>query len=75
MQGSTSRFRNVYGEIHKEKFEDVKPSEVITEGSLIDVNDHFLAVRIIFKFFNINYYKILIKRFLGGPLEEDALQF
>jgi hypothetical protein len=54
MQGSTSRNRNVYGEIHKEKFEDVRPSEAITEGSLIDVNDHFIAVR---KFVFLNYLK------------------
>lgn len=50
MQGSTSKLRNVYGETHKEKFEDVKPHETSTEGSLIDVNTHFLAVRNIFYF-------------------------
>jgi hypothetical protein len=44
MQGSTSKWRNVYGDSHKGKFEDVKPSEVTTEGSLIDANSHFVAV-------------------------------
>ena len=28
------------------KFEDVKPSETTTEGQIIDVNTHFLAVNI-----------------------------
>jgi hypothetical protein len=44
MQGSTSRMRNVYGEPSKEKFEDVKPHDTTTEGSLIDANTHFVAV-------------------------------
>jgi len=44
MIGSISKFRNVYGEVSKEKFEDVKPNDVTTEGSLIDVNTHFIAV-------------------------------
>ena len=37
----------ILGELHKEKFEDVKPSEATTEGQNIDVNTHFLAVLII----------------------------
>jgi hypothetical protein len=45
MQGSTSKWRNVFGEAHKEKFEDVKPHDAVTEGSLIDGNTHFLAVK------------------------------
>lgn len=44
MQGSTSKLRNVYGESLKEKFEDVKPHDTVTEGSLIEVNTHFVAV-------------------------------
>ena len=48
MQGSVSKLRNVYGEIQKIKFEDVKPQEATTEGSLIDANTHFVAVRKIF---------------------------
>ena len=44
MQGSTSKLRNVFGEASKEKFEDVKPNETSTEGSLIDANAHFIAV-------------------------------
>jgi len=36
--------RNVFGETHKEKFEDVRPHDTTTEGSLIDANTHFLAV-------------------------------
>lgn len=44
MQGSTSKLRNVYGDTHKEKFEDVRPHDTTTEGSLIDANPHFLAV-------------------------------
>jgi hypothetical protein len=46
MLGSTSKLRNVYGDASKEKFEDVKPNDITTEGSLIDVNTHFIAVRI-----------------------------
>lgn len=45
MQGSTSKLRNVYGEARLEKYEDVQPQDSTTEGSLIDVNGHFLAVR------------------------------
>lgn len=44
MQGSTSKYRNVYADASKDKFEDVKPNETTTEGSLIDVNAHFVAV-------------------------------
>jgi hypothetical protein len=44
MQGSTSKLRNVYGESTKEKFEDVRPHDTTTEGSLIDANQHFIAV-------------------------------
>ena len=44
MQGSTSKLRNVYGETYKEKYEDVKPHDTTTEGSLIDCNAHFIAV-------------------------------
>lgn len=44
MQGSISKMRNVYGESRKEKFEDVKPHDTTTEGSLIDANTHFVAV-------------------------------
>jgi hypothetical protein len=44
MQGSTSKLRNVYGETFKEKYEDVKPHDTTTEGSLIDCNAHFIAV-------------------------------
>jgi hypothetical protein len=44
MIGSTSKLRNVYGETHKEKYEDVKPHDTTTEGSLIDVNSQFIAV-------------------------------
>ena len=47
MIGSTSKLRNVYGEVRKEKFEDVKPNDITTEGSLIDVNSHFIAVKIL----------------------------
>jgi hypothetical protein len=50
MQGSTSKLRNVFGEASKEKFEDVRPSETTTEGSLIDANSHFAAVRNLKKF-------------------------
>lgn len=39
-----SKFKNVYGEAWKEKFEDVKGSEITSEGKLIDANTHFLAV-------------------------------
>lgn len=46
MQGSTSKLRNVFGESNKYKFEDVKPHDTTTEGSLIDVNSHFVAVLI-----------------------------
>lgn len=34
----------ILGELCKEKFEDVKPSETTTEGQNIDVNTHLLAV-------------------------------
>jgi hypothetical protein len=44
MQGSTSKLRNVYGEASKERFEDVRPNDTTTEGSLIDANSHFVAV-------------------------------
>ena len=58
MQGSTSKLRNVFGEASKEKYEDVRPSDTTTEGSLIDVNSHFAAViiriRILFK--NLSHY-------------------
>jgi hypothetical protein len=47
MQGSTSKLRNVYGEIHKDKYEDLRACESITDGSLIDANTHFLAVNTI----------------------------
>jgi hypothetical protein len=47
MQGSTSKLRNIYGEASKEKFEDVKPHDIVTEGSLIDANTHFVAVKFI----------------------------
>ena len=51
MQGSTSKLRNVFGEASKEKFEDVKANETSTEGSLIDANAHFIAVKNKFNFF------------------------
>jgi hypothetical protein len=44
MQGSTSKLRNVYGEENKMKFDDVKPWDTLTDGSLIDANTHFIAV-------------------------------
>jgi hypothetical protein len=44
MLGSTSKLRNVFGDIGKNRFEDVKPNEITTEGSLIDVNADFIAV-------------------------------
>jgi hypothetical protein len=44
MQGSTAKLRNVYGEVCKDKFEDVKPNDNSTEGSHIDANAHFVAV-------------------------------
>ncbi len=44
MQGEISKLRNVYGQAAKTKFEDVKPHETNTEGSLIDTNGHFIAV-------------------------------
>ncbi len=51
MIGSVSKLRNVYGEISKEKFEDVKPNDITTEGSLIDANGTFIAVNKIIKIF------------------------
>jgi hypothetical protein len=48
MIGSTSKLRNIFGETSKEKFEDARPNETTTEGSLIDVNTHFVAVKIKF---------------------------
>ena len=48
MQGSTSKLRNVYGDPSKEKFEDVNPHDTTTEGSLIDVNAHFIAVLFVY---------------------------
>ncbi len=62
MQGSISKLRNVYGEASRDKFEDVKPHETTTEGSLIDANPHFVAV----------YYDLNIIRFPGRPAEEDV---
>jgi hypothetical protein len=50
MQGSSSKLRNIYGEARKEIFEGVKPHDTTTEGSLIDVNTHFIAVS--FKYIN-----------------------
>lgn len=64
MQGSISKLRNVYGEASKDKFEDVKPHETTTEGSLIDANTHFVAVN------KLNNF-----RFPGRLAEEDVLQF
>lgn len=64
MQGSISKLRNVYGEASKDKFEDVKPHETTTEGSLIDANTHFVAVN--------NFY---LFRFPGQPAEEDVSQY
>lgn len=46
MQGSSSKLRNIFGESRKEIFEGVKPHDTTTEGSLIDVNTHFIAVKI-----------------------------
>lgn len=44
MIGSTSKYRNVFGEAHKQKYEDIKPHDTSTEGSLIDVSPHFIGV-------------------------------
>jgi hypothetical protein len=67
MQVGTSKLRNVFGEASKQKYEDVKPHDTSTEGSLIDVNNHFVAVRKIFA-------NILI-RSLGHHLEEELSLF
>jgi len=61
MQGSTAKLRNVYGEVCKDKFEDVKPNDNSTEGSHIDANAHFVAV------IKKNYF-----RYHGSPVEVDA---
>jgi hypothetical protein len=59
MQGSKSKLRNVYGEAHRDKYEDVKPHDATTEGSLIDANTHFLAVNLLYKI-NISYHGLLV---------------
>jgi hypothetical protein len=54
-----SKVKNVFGESHKLYFEDVKPVEASSDGQLLDINTHFVAV-------NID----LIHRFPGLVLEE-----
>jgi hypothetical protein len=44
MQQQIAKLRNVFGEAHKDEFDGIKPSEAITEGSIVDVNNHFIAV-------------------------------
>lgn len=39
------RMRNVYGELQKEKIEDIKPCETTSEGQLVDANNRFLLVK------------------------------
>jgi WD40 repeat protein len=43
MQGSTSKFRNVYGDQSMHKYDSVSMSDNITDGSMIDANTHFVA--------------------------------
>lgn len=59
-----SKVKNVFGESHKLYFEDVKPVELSSDGQLLDINTHFVAV-IIKRLF----------RFLGQVLEEVQLLF
>jgi len=74
MQGSTSKLRNVFGEASKEKYEDVRPSDTTTEGSLIDVNSHFAAVRIRIRILFLKFIPLFF-RFLGTAVEEVVSQF
>jgi hypothetical protein len=59
-----SKVKNVFGESHKLYFEDVKPVEVSSDGQLIDINTHFVAVN--------NY---LTNRSPGPVLEEVLLLY
>jgi hypothetical protein len=36
--------RNVFGELQREKIEDIKACESSSEGQLVDANDKFLIV-------------------------------
>jgi hypothetical protein len=38
------RMRNVFGELQREKIEDIKACESSSEGQLVDANDKFLIV-------------------------------
>jgi|APDOM4702015159_1054818.scaffolds.fasta_scaffold513064_1 hypothetical protein len=59
-----SKVKNVFGESHKLYFEDVKPVEASSDGQLIDINTHFVAV---------NFY--FTHRSPGPVLEEVQLLF
>ena len=44
-----SKIKNVFGESHKYYFEDIKPVEVSTDGQIVDINTHFVAVKLYLK--------------------------
>ena len=44
MNTTIGRMRNVFGELQREKIEDIKSCEVTTEGQLVDANNKFLVV-------------------------------
>ena len=51
MNTHIGKMRNVYGEVHPQKFEDIKTSEVSSEGLLVDANSQYLAVKFYLKIF------------------------
>lgn len=43
MKGPKLRFRHVFGELHKEKYENIKPSTVISESGVVKGNSLYCA--------------------------------
>lgn len=69
------RMRNVFGELQKEKIEDIKPIEASSEGQLVDANDKFLVVIFILNFSFSMFHPIseeLELPYLIPPQMEDS---
>jgi len=45
MNSHIGKMRNVFGEIHQQKIENIKSSESISEGYIADANNKYLAVK------------------------------
>lgn len=45
MNSHIGKMRNVYGELHQQKIENIKSCESTSEGFFADANNQYLAVK------------------------------